>query len=519
MILARPLGSLRWRLVGVYAVVAAAMLAVVLVVVGAAVEQSLVAATAERLEIEAGLIVADAGGGKKGPRATDLAASDLAAALGGRETAVSVLDGSGATLATVANGATPAVAEARLPAIDYAAVLAGSATVDAVVETTAGGGRVLLVAAPIHLRETGEDSVAGQDQGQGQGQGQGLGQGKDKGNKGRGLGLGNAQGGAEITDGPPNAIAQLAVSLDPVDAAVADLRQMLLVVGLFVLLAAVAMAWLVTSLGLRPLGRVAAAADRIAAGDLSARAGLRGGNDEIGRLGRAFDGMADRVDSTLRAQREFAADASHELKSPLTVLGGYVDVLGRGALATPEAAAGTLAAMRREIDRLSRLATDLLLLTQLEAGGGRLVPRDVDLGTLLADLGDAARVMGADRRVEVVRDGPLPVLADPDRLTQALMNLVDNAVRHAPSGGRVALLARREGGTAVAEVENEGEAIPREDLPRVFDRFYRRGGRADGHAGLGLAIARAIVEASGGSVAAASDAGGTRFTVRLPIQA
>jgi two-component system OmpR family sensor kinase len=506
----RRFGSLRWRLVAIYAGVAAAMLAVVLVVVGAAVERSLVAATAERLEIEAGLIVADAGGGKKGPRATDLAAGDLAAALGGRETAVTILDPAGATLATVANGAAEPVAAARLASTDYASVVAGAETVDAVLPAGDGPGRVLLVAAPIHLRESGEGSPPTTGQGQGQGKGKG---------QGRGLGLGNSASGDLPADGLPNAVAQLAVSLDPVDAAVADLRETLLAVGLVVLLLAVALAWVVTSLGLRPLGRVAAAADRIAAGDLSARAGLGDGGDEIGRLGRAFDGMADRVDATLRAQREFAADASHELKSPLTVLGGYVDILGRGGLQTPEAAAATLASMRREIDRLSRLATDLLLLNQLEAGGGRLSPRDVDLGALVADLGDAARVMGADRHVEVVRDGPLPIVADPDRLTQALMNLVDNAVRHAPVGGRVALLARREGGTAVAEVENDGEPIPREDLPRVFDRFYRRGGRAEGHAGLGLAIARAIVEASGGSVAAASDAGGTRFTVRLPLQA
>lgn len=506
----RPLSSLRWRLVALYSAIAAVILVAILVLTGAAVERALVSSTADRLEIEAGLIVADAGGNpRKGPRATDLAATDLVSVLGGQATAVTVLDPSGATLAATPNGAPPEVAAARLGAADYLATATSGETTDTVVEV--GGRRVLVVAAPIRLRS--DDGGPASDRVKGNGKAKGV---------GRGLGLGNATGQGELpeesaTVEPPNAIAQLAVSLDSVDATVGDLRRTMLAVGLAILVVAVVLAWIVTTVGLRPLRGVAAAADRFAAGDTSARAGLRGVDDEIGRLGRAFDGMADTVDATLRAQRQFAADASHELRSPLTVLGGYVDVLDRGALDEPAHKARTLGAMRREIDRLSRLATDLLLLTQLEAGGGRLQPRELDLGALVEDLAGAAQVIGADRTVELRRDGPLPVRADPDRLTQALMNLLDNAVRHAPPGGRVALEARREGGVAVAEVENDGEPIAREDLPHVFDRFYRRGGRADGHAGLGLAIARAIVEASGGRIAASSDATGTRFSVRLPL--
>ena len=127
----------------------------------------------------------------------------------------------------------------------------------------------------------------------------------------------------------------------------------------------------------------------------------------------------------------------HTASSPLThrtscarrsVLGGYVDVLARTDLDSATRAR-TLAAMRREIDRLTRLSSDLLLLTQLEAGGGRLAARRVDLGDLVEDIGAAARIMGPDQHIEVVRNGLVPVVADPDRLTQALMNLVDNAVR------------------------------------------------------------------------------------------
>ncbi|MCI0347083.1 MAG: HAMP domain-containing histidine kinase, partial [Chloroflexi bacterium] len=343
--------------------------------------------------------------------------------------------------------------------------------------------------------------------------------------RGQGLGLGNqnrGNGPPIAADGPPNAVAQLAISLDAVDATLADVRSTLQLAALILLVLAGAVVWLVTRFGLRPLERVARAADRIAAGDLEARAALPSGDDEVGRLGRAFDGMAERVDATLRAQRAFAADASHELRTPLTVLGGYVDVLSRGD-GPPATDARTLGAMRRELDRLSRLSADLLLLTQLEAGGGHLAPRRIDLAVLVEDIATAASVLGSDRAITVEPAEPLPVVADPDRLTQAVMNLVDNAIRHTPAGRSVRISANRSDGQAVVSVANEGARIAADDLPHVFDRFYRseRGPDArDGHhAGLGLAIVKAIIEASGGTVWARSDETETRFSISLPIAA
>jgi two-component system OmpR family sensor kinase len=337
----------------------------------------------------------------------------------------------------------------------------------------------------------------------------------------------------------PNAIAQLNVSLAAVDAALVDLRSTLLLVGIVAFVITLGIALGVTSLGLQPLTRVAAVADQVAAGDLSARAVLPAGADEIGRLGRAFDRMIDRLEAAFGAQRQFAADASHELRSPLTVLGGYVDVLVQDTAMGGSSSVGRiLASMRREIDRLSRLASDLLLLTQLEAGGGRLVPQRLDLGDLVGDLAEAARVMAGDRQVEVDRAGPTPVLADLDRLTQAMLNLVDNAVRYTPDGGLIRLSSWRDGvlpddglarpervsadashGWAVARVWNEGVPIPPDRLEHLFDRFDRGGRGADPgrHAGLGLAIVKAIVESSGGQVSVASDVAGTRFEVWLPL--
>lgn len=504
------MGSLRARLALAYAVVLAVLLGLILAVASSIVERALIESTASRLEIEAGLIATETGG-RRGVTATDLAAGDLATVLGGQETAVIVLDAAGTTLASEANGATAAVTGARLGSAAYAAILGTGTATDVVLPAGATSERVLVVAVPVQLRTTGGPPVD-------------RGRPDDKGPPpGRGLGNQNqGQGGETTTTGTaPNAIAQLAVSLAPIDATLADLRARMVLIGLGVLVVAFGIAWLVTTLGLRPLGRVAEVADRVAAGDLSARAHLPDGTDEIGRLGRAFDGMVDRVEATLQSQRAFAADASHELRSPLTVLGGYVDVLARSELAQSDEAVRTLAAMRREIDRLSRLATDLLLLSQLEAGAGGLVQRPVDLGELVEDIGEAARVIAGGRRVAVESDGPLPILADRDRLTQAFMNLIDNAVRNTPEDGLISLRTNREGSTAVAVVANEGEPIDSRHLPHLFERFYRvrsgEGHQAGDHAGLGLPIVRAILEASGGAATVSSDAAATRFELRLPL--
>jgi len=508
--------SLRWRLGIVHRRLAAVLLAAVLGLTSLVVKEALIDSTAARLEIEAGLIASQGNAGR-GVTATDLAAGELAGILGGQETGVVVLDATGATLASVSNGAADPVVNARLSTAAYAEIVAGTESASSVVSTAAGD--VLLVAVPLEIRlDDGPPVDRGRPDDKGPPPGRGLG------NQGNGNAGGNQGGSGVASAATANAIAQLAVSLAPAYATLADLQRGLAAAGLVLLCAAIAVAWLVTRFGLRPLTRVADAADQVTAGDLGARVGLPVGQDEIGRLGAAFDTMVERVEANLRAQRQFAADASHELRSPLTVLGGYVDVLARGDLGATEAGRQTLAAMRSEIDRLSRLATDLLLLSQMEAGGAGLSPAPMDLGDLVEDVGAAARVMAGGRTVVIDRDGPLPVSADRDRVTQAVMNLVDNAVRHAPASGTIRLSSRRADGEAVVAVANDGRPIDPRHLPHLFERFYRVRAEADGeerarHAGLGLPIVKAIAEASGGSVGVVSEGELTTFEFRLPLLA
>jgi signal transduction histidine kinase len=514
---------LRWRLALLLGAILLATTGLLLVAVSLAAERVLIDSTAERLEIGAGLVVDQP---RRGPPATALDASAVARLLGGQGTAVTILDGSGTTLATAQNGAPPDVAAARLTAADYSEAIAGGTTIREVV--TSPTGRLLVVASPIQLSAGGKPNKS--DNGgppfvpPGQAKKNSPGPAATD-----GAGAAATAGAGATTGTAPNAIAQLAVSLAPIDTTIAELRNQLAVLALIALAAGLIATIVITRRATRPLDRVAAAAARLAAGDLAARTGVSGG-DEVGAVGRSFDDMADRLEAAFRAQRAFAADASHELQTPLAVLGGYVDLLNLQTLPAEEQER-LLASMRREIDRLSRLAADLLMLARLDAGGPALQPRRIDLADLVREIAEPAGMIDAAVSVVVQADGPLPVDADPSRLAQALLNLAENAVRHSISGTPVVIRAFRDGDAAAVEVANGGPPIPPDEIPRLFERFVRgtsRGlGEAEdsaaagpqraGHAGLGLPIARAIVEASGGRIEAASDDGGTRFTILLPL--
>ncbi|HZC07756.1 MAG TPA: HAMP domain-containing sensor histidine kinase [Ktedonobacterales bacterium] len=310
-----------------------------------------------------------------------------------------------------------------------------------------------------------------------------------------------------------------------------------------------------TAAALRPLSRVTQAARRVAAGDLSQRVRLPHTDDEMGQLGATFDDMVARIEAAFSARRrseermrQFIADASHELRTPLTSIRGYTDVLLRGAKDDPETTERVLLATRREAERMSRLVNDLLTLARLDTGRP-LETQPLDLMALAGECVDQARILAGQREVMMRTDGRgrLMVMGDPDRLKQVLLVLLDNALkygRQTPDGWARLSIGRRDG-QAVVTVEDNGPGIAPEDLPRIFERFYRAeraehlrrltsqstGAPAPGDSGaqpagppraegsgLGLAIAQAIARAHGGALTVQSAPGsGTTFTLTLPL--
>ena len=271
---------------------------------------------------------------------------------------------------------------------------------------------------------------------------------------------------------------------------------------------------------LRPVRALTSAARRMGAGDLSQRVHASG-RDEIGELARTFNSMADDLERAERQRRNLVADVAHELRTPLSNVQGYVEALRDGVL---EPDAQTLATIHQQVLYLSELVEDLRLLADTEAG-------DISLHREPGSLAEALRasVEGVRARAEakgVAVASRLPASApdvtfDRTRIAQVVGNLLDNAIRHTPAGGSVTVEMDVGAAFATVSIRDNGEGIPAETLPFVFDRFYRvdpSRSRATGGAGLGLTIARKLVEAHGGSIRAQSAAGaGATFVFELPL--
>jgi two-component system OmpR family sensor kinase len=316
---------------------------------------------------------------------------------------------------------------------------------------------------------------------------------------------------------------QGAMDLSASDRLLADLRTAMLIAYPAAVVASVVFTILVTTLLERPLRRVAETARRVGQGELGARSGIPPGRNEAYLVASAFDDMVGRLETVLESQRRFLADASHELKTPLAAVGGMAELLREGAdEGRPEQRRLAVMTIEREVDRMGRLVSDLLTLSRAEQRPP--LGRDgVDLGELARDAVREARELAPGRRIDARTDGFVPVCGDRETLRRAVRNLVDNAVRHTSEAGHIEVAARADPQTAVLEVRDTGEGIPPEDVPHVFERFYRADpsrARTSGGSGLGLAIVRSVVEWHGGSVDLASEPGrGTTVTIRLPIAA
>ncbi|HEY0605042.1 MAG TPA: ATP-binding protein [Herpetosiphonaceae bacterium] len=270
---------------------------------------------------------------------------------------------------------------------------------------------------------------------------------------------------------------------------------------------------------LHPLQRVIHASQRVGHGDLTVRTDLRSRN-EIGVLGATFDQMVGQIQRSFAAQRRFIADAAHELRTPLTAVSGNVELMLLGAASDPGKQRRALQRMNSELERMGRLVDDLLTLSRLDSRPA-LHRDDVDLSGLAHDVVDQFRDLATGHRWQIQGTAGALVSGDGDRLRQVLLNVLENARKYTPEGGTIAVTVGTEADSAVLTIADTGVGIPAEDVPHVWDRFYRidqARTRAGGGFGLGLAIVKSIVESHGGQVALTSEYGkGTTVTLRLPL--
>lgn len=272
---------------------------------------------------------------------------------------------------------------------------------------------------------------------------------------------------------------------------------------------------------LAPVEALSQTAETISGQTLSTRLTLTAPYTEFQRLARTFNSMLDRLEQVFEGQRRFVADAAHELKTPLTAMKGNFEVMLQRPRSTEEyreAICSNLA----EVDRLTAMTKSLLTLTQLAGERSPLVLETLDVSSLVEEVIDVLSVLAQEKNVQLQAEClPVPPLpGDASQLKQALINLLDNALRHTPSGGRICVRVNSQHESIAISVEDTGPGISAQHLPHLFERFYRvdqARDRQSGGTGLGLAIVKEIVEAHGGEVQAQSQVGkGTTLTITLP---
>jgi heavy metal sensor kinase len=295
-------------------------------------------------------------------------------------------------------------------------------------------------------------------------------------------------------------------------------------VGLPVAVAvAVAGGFVLVRRALEPVAGMALKAEEITQHNLSERLPLVESGDELERLSVSLNRMISRLEEALRGSKQFVADASHELRTPLTVMRGELESLAQDGRLAPDTREA-LGSVLEEVERLAEIVESLFALSRLDAGEADVWQR-FDLAELAATTAEQMSLLATDKniRVECESTPGVTVLGDRARLKQVIVNLLDNAIKYTPNGGRVTLRVAREGAHAVLDVTDNGVGIPAEALPQVFQRFYRVDGsrsRELGGAGLGLSIVKSICAAHGADVEVRSTPGvGSTFRVRQPLAA
>jgi heavy metal sensor kinase len=301
-------------------------------------------------------------------------------------------------------------------------------------------------------------------------------------------------------------------------------RRFLLIMGAvlpFGLLLASVGGWVLARRALKPVDRMTQAARRISGEYLAGRLQETGTGDELDRLAKTLNDMLVRLDGAFRQTRQFSADAAHELQTPLTILKGEIEVTLRSPR-SPEEYQGVLNSSLEEIDRISSLVEGLLLLARADRGVLRLDLKPLDLQELLGEVGDQMRRLAENQAVSLDYGltEPAVIQGDREHFKRLLVNLIDNAMKYTPAGGRVTVSLRCDGTWAHVEISDTGIGFTKDEQEQIFNRFYRAAearSQRGGGAGLGLSIAQSIAVAHGGRIEVESTPGqGSTFRVSLP---
>lgn len=307
-------------------------------------------------------------------------------------------------------------------------------------------------------------------------------------------------------------------------AALGKLRLLLLTFSPITLLLISLGGWFLAGRTISPVIRISRSMQRINAESLDQRLPVSAAGDEISELAETFNGLLARLQDSFRKIRQFSGDASHELRTPLTILKGETEVALRWAK-SPEEFRNALLSNLEEINRMERIIEDLLQLAKSDAGEMAIEIEDLSLSDLILEIFMQGRTLADGRRLEiefkVEADREIRIQGDALRLRQLFLNLIVNAIKYTPDPGRIDVSLATDGADAVVRVADNGVGIPEQQLPHIFDRFYRvdqARNREIGGAGLGLSIVKWIVEAHAGQIRVQSEVGsGSIFTVTLPI--
>ena len=317
------------------------------------------------------------------------------------------------------------------------------------------------------------------------------------------------------------AIIQVGSSLEDMEEVFYSMFYIFAFGGMASIVMAGAVGWFLARKALNPVAELTSMARRIGAENLNERIEVDSG-DEIGNLAVTINEMIARLEGSFKQIKQFTGDASHELKTPLTILKGEMEIALRSK-GDEEVMRETIESSLEEIDRMSYIVRNLLDLTKIEAEREEGPRSEVHLDTVLTERFEHFKRSALDSGVDlaILKNVDAVVSGDPVRIGQLLYNLIDNAIKYTHRGGHVELSVERDGGEAVVKVRDTGTGISREDLPYIFDRFYRvdkARTRDVGGAGLGLSICKEIAESYGGSISVESEPGaGSLFTVRLPM--